>query len=399
VADPASLPHRAPVLLRRERLALLSGARIADSDVVRSLAGLGMLVAPAPAGWMVTPPSWRFDIAIEADLIEEVLRIVGFDAVEERPTRLPQRFPRRSEAIIDERALLDALTARGYQEAINYAFVDPLLQGKLFPGVAGVKLANPIAADLAVMRVSLWPGLLKTALENLARQQDRVRLMERGSVFHLDAGAVRETPYIGGIAIGPRLPEQWASGRDAADFFDLKGDVGALLQLAGPAVDFEWRPARLACLHPGRSAAVLREGREIGWLGELHPQLAAELGLSAPCLLFELNISAALQAPLPQLKAISRYPQVRRDLSVTVPQETPLSAILARVSVVAGRLLRELKVFDVYQGAGIEPTRKSIAFGLILQDNSKTLTDDDADALMAAVAADLGTQLDARIRN
>jgi phenylalanyl-tRNA synthetase beta chain len=399
VADPASLPHRAPVLLRRERLALLSGASIADSDVVRSLAGLGMLVAPAPAGWMVTPPSWRFDIAIEADLIEEVLRIVGFDAVEERPTRLPQRFPRRSEAIIDERALLDALTARGYQEAINYAFVDPLLQGKLFPGVAGVKLANPIAADLAVMRVSLWPGLLKTALENLARQQDRVRLMERGSVFHLDAGAVRETPYIGGIAIGPRLPEQWASGRDAADFFDLKGDVGALLQLAGPAVDFEWRPARLACLHPGRSAAVLREGREIGWLGELHPQLAAELGLSAPCLLFELNISAALQAPLPQLKAISRYPQVRRDLSVTVPQETPLSAILARVSVVAGRLLRELKVFDVYQGAGIEPTRKSIAFGLILQDNSKTLTDDDADALMAAVAADLGTQLDARIRN
>lgn len=399
VVNGAALPQRPPVLLRRERLALLSGARIADQDVARSLTGLGMLVAPAPEGWLVTPPSWRFDITIEADLIEEVLRIVGFDAVEERPTRLPQRFARRSESQIDERALLDALTARGYQEAINYAFVDPALQGKLFPGVAAVKLANPIAADLAVMRVSLWPGLLRTALENLARQQDRVRVMERGAVFHLQEGRVRETPYIGGVAVGARLPEQWASGRDAADFFDLKGDVSALLQLAGPAVEFEWRAAGPACLHPGRSAAVLRAGREIGWLGELHPQLAAELGFSAPCLLFELDITAALEAPLPQLRPVSRYPQVRRDLSVTVPRETPLSAILARVSVVAGSLLRDLAVFDVYQGAGIEPTRKSIAFGLILQDNSKTLTDQDADAIMAAVAADLGKELDARIRN
>ncbi|MET0282561.1 MAG: phenylalanine--tRNA ligase subunit beta [Steroidobacteraceae bacterium] len=392
------LPVRAPVVLRRARLALLSGAQIADHDVEHSLRGLGMRVTAQQDGWLVVPPSWRFDISIEADLIEEVLRIVGFDAVQEQPTRLPQRFARRSETQLDERALLDALTGRGYQEAINYAFVDPALQGKLFPGPA-IRLANPIAADLAVMRVSLWPGLLKAALENLARQQDRVRLFERGAVFHAQGGAVRETLHIGGIAVGARQPEQWAAGKETADFFDLKADVAALLQLAGAAVQFSWRPAGIACLHPGRSAAVARDGREIGWLGELHPRLADELGFTAPCLLFEVDIAAALAAPLPALAPVSRFPQVRRDLSVTVPLDTPLSALVARVSVVAGSLLRDLTVFDVYQGAGIETTRKSIAFGLIFQDNNKTLTDEDADALMASVAADLGAQLDARIRN
>ncbi len=388
------------MVLRRERLALLSGARIADADVERSLRGLGMQVTAQAAGWLVAPPSWRFDIAIEADLIEEVLRIVGFDAVQEQPTRLPQRFARRSESLLDERALLDALTGRGYQEAINYAFVDPVLQGKLFPAQASIRLANPIAADLAVMRVSLWPGLLKAALENLARQQDRVRLFERGAVFHAQGGAVRETLHMGGIAVGARLPEQWAAGKDTTDFFDLKADVAALLQLAGAGARFSWQPASVACLHPGRSAVVERDGREIGWLGErLHPRLADELGFTAACLLFEVDITAGLGAPLPALAPVSRFPQVRRDLSVTVPQETPLSAIVARVSVVAGSLLRDLAVFDVYQGAGIETTRKSIAFGLIFQDNNKTLTDEDADALMASVAADLGAQLDARIRN
>jgi phenylalanyl-tRNA synthetase beta chain len=395
--DASALPTRKPVLLRRERLALLTGARMQDARVEASLGGLGMRLAAHPQGWLVEPPSWRFDIAIEADLVEEVLRIVGFDTVEERPARLSQRFGRRSESVLDERVLLDALTGRGYQEAINYAFVDPVLQGRLFPGEAQVRLANPIAADLAVMRVSLWPGLLKTALDNLARQQDRVRLFERGAVFRQSAGSLREIPCIAGIASGSRAPEQWAAKREPLDFFDLKGDVAALLQLAG-AVEFEWTAGGLACLHPGRAATVLRDGQPIGWLGELHPSLAAGLGFSAPCMLFELDISRALQSPLPQFQAISRFPQVRRDLSITVPLATPLSAILNRVSVAAGSRLRELVAFDVYQGPGIEPTRKSIAFGLIFQDNDTTLTDADADALMASVAADLGAHLDARIR-
>jgi phenylalanyl-tRNA synthetase beta chain len=395
----AALPRRQSVLLRRSRLDLLTGAAIADARVVASLTGLGLKVVKSADGWTVTPPSWRFDLNIEADLIEEVLRIVGFDAVQEAPRRLPQRFARRSQSRLDERALLDALTARGYQEAINYAFVDPVLQEQLFPGTAAIRLANPIASDLAVMRVSLWPALLKAAQTNLARQQDRVRLFEQGAVFSNADGAVREVQHIAGIAVGSRLPEQWAAAREPADFFDLKGDVSALLQLAGAAVRFEWQPATLSCLHPGRSATILREGVETGWLGELHPRLAAELGFTAPCLLFELNIMQALEARLPLLAPVSRYPQVRRDLAVTVPAATPLSAILTHASVAAGELLTDLRVFDVYQGAGIESTRKSVALGLIFQDKSKTLTDRDADVLMAAVAVELGAKLDARVRN
>jgi phenylalanyl-tRNA synthetase beta chain len=396
--DQTTLPVREPVLLRRERLALLTGAQLADTQVESSLKGLGMQLSAHPQGWQVEPPSWRFDIAIEADLVEEVLRIVGFDAVQEIPTRLPQRFARRSESAIDERAALDTLVSRGYQEAINYAFVDPALQEQLFPGEPAIRLANPIAADLAVMRVSLWPGLLKAARENIARQQDRVRLFERGAVFRQPAAGLKEALHIAGIAFGSRAPEQWATSRESIDFFDLKGDVAALLQLAGAGAGFEWRAEGPACLHPGRVASVWRNGKAVGWLGELHPSMAAGLGFTTPCMLFELDISTALEAPLPQFAAISRYPQVRRDLSITVPLATPLSAILSRVSVAAGSLLRELVAFDVYQGQGIEPTRKSIAFGLIFQDNNTTLTDADADALMASVAADLGAQLDARIR-
>lgn len=396
--DQDELPQRAPVLLRRNRLDVVTGCRIPDSQVESSLTGLGMLVVPRPEGWLVTPPSWRFDIAIEPDLIEEVLRIIGFEAVPAQARHLPQRFTRGSESRIDERAAFDALTSRGYHEAISYAFVDPGLQGRLLPDEVPVRLANPIAADLAVLRVSLWPGLLKAALVNLARQQERVRLFEAGAVFLLQHGELREVQRLGGIAAGSRVPEQWAEAREPLDFFDLKADVAALLQLAGGGVSFEWQPGGPACLHPGRAATVVRDGRAVGWLGELHPSLALELGVAVPCMLFELDITPALQAPLPQLQAVSRYPHVRRDLSITVPQETPLSAILSRVSVAAGSRLRELVAFDVYQGPGIEPTRKSIAFGLIFQDNNTTLTDADADALMASVATDLGAHLNARIR-
>jgi phenylalanyl-tRNA synthetase beta chain len=399
VRNAAALPVRTPVPLRRSRLAMLTGADIEDSRIMTSLNGLGMKVTPDWDGWQVVPPPWRFDIAIEADVIEEVLRIVGFDAVQEQPKRLPQRFARRSESLVDERALLDVLTARGYQEAINYAFVDPALQQQLFGTQPALKLGNPIAADLSVMRVSLWPGLLKSAQENLARQQDRVRLFERGRVFLTQGAAVEEQLRVGGIVIGARLPEQWGATRDAADFFDLKSDVAAVLALAGPTVQFEWREGGPNCLHPGRSATVLRNGAQIGWLGELHPSLRAQRDIAQPVMLFELDISQAIAANLPLLAPVSRFPQVRRDLSITVPRDTPLSAVRNRVSVAAGSLLRDLRVFDIYQGPGIDSTRKSIALGLIFQDNNKTLKDDEADALMASVAADLSSQLQAKVRD
>jgi phenylalanyl-tRNA synthetase beta chain len=397
--DAQALPVRSPLLLRRSRLRQIVGGDLPPARVGAALRALQMKVEESTEGWRVVPPSWRFDLTLEADLAEEAMRIIGYDQVPEVAKPLPQRFRARPESEVPERALLDALVARGYQEVLNYTFVDPARQQRLFPDVAPIRLANPIAADLSVMRVSLWPGLLKAAIENLNRQQDRVRLFECGAVFLRDAAGVRETRRIAAIATGGRLPEQWGSGRELADFFDAKGDVESVLALAGPEAGFEWRPATLACLHPGRSAAIFRDGAEIGWVGELHPSLAADTGLSDPCLLFELDITKALATPLPQFQPVSRFPQVRRDLSVTVPESTPLSAILNRASVAAGSLLRDLRVFDLYQGPGIEPTRKSIALGLIFQDNNRTLTDDEADALMAAVAADLTSALDARIRD
>ena len=389
---------RPSLVLRRKQLARLVGTDLPDAAVRAALVSLQMQVEDLDEGWRVTPPSWRFDISIEADLIEEAVRVIGFDQVPEQPARLPQRFRSRPEAQIDERVLLDALTARGYQEAINYAFCDPVLQQRLLPAQTAVCLLNPIAADLGVMRLSLWPGLLKCALDNQRRQQDRVRLCELGTVFTPDEQGVTETRQVAGVVLGTRLPEQWGTAPVAADFHDLKADAEAIFGLSNCLQDFVFEPEALSCLHPGRAARVSRDGQPVGWLGELHPELVHELGFTAAPLLFEFHQQRATQQPLARMAAISRFPQVRRDLSVTLPVATPLSQLRDRVMFLSGPLLRELRIFDVYQGQGIETGRKSVAFGLIFQDNNKTLADDDADRIVALVAADLRSSLDAQLR-
>jgi phenylalanyl-tRNA synthetase beta chain len=399
VIDAASLPVRMPVRLRRARLARLVGTELPDSEVTAALRGLGLAVEVDEEGWRVTPPSWRYDLALEPDLIEEALREIGYDRVPERAPVLPQVFRPVPESRPDERTLLEVLVARGYQETLNYAFTDPQLQARLFPQAQGVLLANPIAADLAVMRVSLWPGLLRAALENRNRQQERIRLFELGAVFHREAGAVRETPRLAGIALGSRAPEQWGVRTEAGDFYDVKADLAAVLLLARGSAAPRFVAGGPPCLHPGRSATVHLGEHEVGALGELHPALSRELGFTAAPLLFELDLNILLQRLVPQAEAVSKFPQVRRDLAVTVPVDTPFGALRDRVTVAAGPLLRELRAFDVYQGPGIESGRKSIAFGLIFQDNNRTLKDEEADALMARIAADLQANLDAKLRD
>ena len=362
--DAAALPARPALMLHRARLRQLAGAELPAPRVGAALRSLQMKVEETTDGWRVTPPSWRFDLTIEADLVEEAMRIIGYDQIPERPKVLPQRFRAQPESVVAESVLLGTLVTRGYQEVLNYTFVDPAFQQKLFPASLPIRLANPIAADLSVMRVSLWPGLLKAALENRNRQQDRVRLFESGAVFLRTADGVREIRRVAGLATGSRFPEQWGSARDGVDFFDVKADVAAVLALAGASVTFEWLPGAMACLHPGRSAVIRRTGTDIGWMGELHPSLAAELGLSGGCLLFELDITPALEAPLPQLRPVSRYPQVRRDLSITVPEATPLSAILSRASVAAGSLLRESAGLRSLPGPRHRTDTKKHRFGL-----------------------------------
>ncbi len=401
------LPARAEVTLRRKQLARLLGAAFDDARVRASLEGLQMRVEPTAEGWRVVPPPHRFDIAIEADLIEEVARIIGYQEISEADAQVPQRFGSLPSARPPEREMLQALALRGYHEAITYAFVDPQLQGRLFPELAAIALANPIASDLSVMRVSLWPGLLKAALENQHRQQDRIRLFEHGARFVATgaaagtAGPIREVDTLAGIACGQRLPEQWGLPREMrapVDFFDIKGDVETLLAATGARAEFTFEPQALSCLHPGRAARLLRKGEPVGWLGELHPSLVKALDFTYPPMLFELDVEAALWVERSAYREVSRFPQVRRDLAVVVDESVALSSLTERVTFTASSLLRDLRVFDVYRGPGVEAGRKSVALGLIFQDISRTLTEDAVAALMADVVADLRVSLNAKIR-
>jgi len=394
------LPKRVAVPLRAPQMARLLGCAPPAERVVATLTALEMKVVPSAEGWQVTPPPHRFDIGIEPDLIEEVARIIGFEAIPETEAQAPQHFRRLPSEKPAEAVVLEALAARGYQEAVTFAFVDPALQGQLFPDRPGLALSNPIASDLSTMRVSLWPGLLRAAQENQRRQQDRVRLFEHGARFALRDGRTEEIDTLAALALGPRLPEQWGVPKElrgAADFFDLKGDLMALLIETGNASGFTFETASSTALHPGRAARVLHRGEEVGWLGELHPTLVRALDFTYAPVLFEIDF-AALAVRRPEYQEIPRFPQVRRDLSIVVDEDVTLSTLAERVTLVASSLLRGLRVFDVYRGPGLEEGRKSVALGLIFQDISRTLTDDDVERLVASVVADLRENLNARIR-
>ena len=300
-----------------------------------------------------------------------------------------------------EAAVLEALAVRGYTEAISYSFVDPLLQRQLFPERSSLELSNPIASDLSVMRVSLWPGLLRAALENKHRQADRIRLFEHGARFEVNGEGTHEIDTLAAVAIGPRLPEQWGVAkelREQADFYDVKSDVAALLAATGDAESFTFVAGSLPALHPSRAARVLRRNQPVGWIGELHPNLVRALDFTYAPVLFELDVETALALRRISYQEVSRFPQVRRDLAVVIDEHVTLSSLAERVTLAASSLLRDLRVFDVYRGPGLEPGRKSVALGLIFQDNSRTLTDDDVERVMVSVVADLRENLNARIR-
>jgi len=399
---PAELPTRPAIALRAAQITRLLGQPIEPASVAQRLGALGMSVTEGPQQtWRVTPPSWRFDINIEADLIEELARLGGYDAIAERAPHGARRMGSVSERRVDEVQMLALLAARGYQEAINFGFTDPIWQQQLLGSHPGIALRNPIASHLSVLRASLWPGLLHAALENQRRQRERVRLFEFASCFQPgnDAGVI-ETRKIAGLALGSRLPEQWGSERAGVDFHDVKADVSALLALGGQGAlhRFEAEPTPPPCLHPGRSARIVHDGRVIGYVGELHPAQARNADFTYAPVLFELEADAVLRALPPRYQALSAFPQIRRDISFTVPIAETFGRIADRVSVAASTQLHELRVFDLYQGQGVESGRKSVALGLILQDLSRTLTDADADEVVARVCAELRSSLDARIR-
>ena len=391
------------VALRRSRLARLLGVSIPDAEVAAVLGAISAQVETTAEGWRVRKPPHRFDIRIEEDLIEEVARLRGFDSIAESPAVAPQIAGESSEAQVSSERLLTSMADRGYREVITYSFVDPNLQQQLFPEMASLRLANPISADLSDMRVSLWVELVQACRENLRRQQTRVRLFELGKKFcvseHGKDGVLTEVETLAGIATGARWPEQWGGAREPLDFYDVKMDVMELFALTGDASSVRFVPENLSCLRPGRSARIYRGEVAIGWLGELHPQVAKAINLSSTAFLFEVEITSGFCVKPLKFNKISKLPSVRRDLAIVVDESVPLAVLQENVTVSASGLLSELRVFDVYRGPGVESGRKSVALGLILQDSSRTLTDVDADAVVTAVVTRLRDVLSATIRD
>jgi phenylalanyl-tRNA synthetase beta chain len=381
------LPKPVAVTLRRARLARVLGLSVADAEVERILRALGMQVTDTHDGWQVVAPTRRFDIAIEEDLIEEVARIVGYESI---PVHMPAgeiRLAAPSETKVDDALLRRQLAAHDFQEAINYAFVDArkLEQWQLADGK--VEIANPLTSELGVMRTSLLPGLVEVLRHNLARQQARVRLFELGRVFHVDEGnSPRETRRIAAVATGRAAAERWSAQTSEVDFYDMKAQVEALLALA--AVTAEFRVATEAFGHPGRSATIWREGRRIGWVGHLHPRLAKVLDIDQEVVGFELDLESVASRAVPRAGELSRFPSVRRDIALVVPEATPWVALESSLKAALGPRLHSAVLFDQYRGPGLEIGTKSLAMGLILQEVSRTLTDLDADqAVSDAVAA------------
>jgi len=393
------LPKPRPVRLRTGRARLVVGAEIGDAEMRSHLHNLGMRVDGGSDPWSVTPPPWRFDVNIEEDLIEEVARLHGFDHVPEVHQTAAIVVPASTEARIDEDRATDILIGRGYHEAITYSFVDHATQTLFSPGIEALRLLNPISEELAEMRLSLWPGLVRALRENQRRQQSRVRLFECGRTFDIGDGRPRETPVIAGLAAGPALPEQWGGRSRLVDYFDVRGDLEALMTETGNLAAFSFVADAHPALHPGQSARIWRGDRAIGWLGRLHPELEARLELTYSPIVFELELEPLLAARVPRHADVSRFPSVRRDLAVVVDETSTVQEILARVRASAGGLLTDLVLFDVYRGAGIASGRKSLAIGLNLQDISRTLTDEDTDAVVARVIADLAGEYNATIRD
>ena len=394
----AGVQPRGPVALRRTRLALVLGHAIPDHEVVSIFERLGMVVETRQEGWHVRPPAFRFDIAVEVDLIEEIARVYGYDRIPSRPGQQATELGKAPGAQISLDVLRHAFAQRGYQEAMTYSFVDRE-QDRLFAGGhAGVPLVNPISAELAVMRQGLWPGLVEVLRHNLARQQRRVRLFEAGVRFVSSGSGLSEELVLSGVVVGPALPEQWGAQSRPADYFDVKSDLEAILGMVGKPEEFSWAADQHPALHPGRSARLRRRGVHLGWIGALHPGLVKDAGLEEAPVLFELAADVLMAATVPRYQELSRFPTVRRDLAIIVARDTPVAGLVAAARDTAGAVLREVIVFDIFAGEHIDAGQKSVALGLILQETSRTLTDADVDQIVGRIIQRLAKEFSARLR-
>ena len=399
LVDDEHLPSPASISLRKSRLKRVLGTEIADEKVVEILKNLGLDVDVNADGWTVIPPSFRFDLTIEDDIVEEVARIYGYDLIPE--TTATAELPLRpvTETRIDMELVAASLVARDFQEVITYSFIDAESNRRLTGEKSELVLSNPISTEMSVMRASLWPGMLAAAASNVARQQERVRVFEIGKSFHSTLKKPVEVVRVSGLATGSVMPEQWDGRAQHVDFFDIKSDIQALLRMVGNNTLIDFEATSHPALQPGQAANIVRDGQTIGVVGKLHPAIAQAYDLSKGVILFELDAALAFASNVPKSNPISKFPAIRRDIAVIVDEKVAAADLVKVAASSAPNLIQNVTIFDVYRGPGIEAGRKSIALGLILQETSRTLTDEDADSAMDAAVRNLKREFAAELRD
>ena len=396
VVSDADLPVNEAVLLREAQIEKLLGIKIDRVEVERILEGLGFWVVGHKQGWLCTAPSWRFDMGLEVDLIEELARIIGFDAIPSQPIKanlIPLAVPETARAL---RLAKNDLVARGYFEAVTFSFVAPELQAHFDPELSPIALKNPISADLAVMRTSLIPGLLKAIAHNASRQQSRVKLFETGLKF-LPGEGTEQIPMLAIAVSGLRDLEGWSTDKTAADFFDVKGTVEGLLANLGDRLTFE--ASVFPGLHDGQSAAILVDGKFVGRIGAVHPSVRKVMGIPANTVVAEVLQSVVNEVAMPAYDDISKYPETRRDLALVADKSAASAEVLSTIRKAAGSLLTKLDLFDVYEGAGLAEGKKSLAIGLTFQDQSRTLDESEVSSAVDQVLDSLKEKLGIELRS
>jgi len=395
------MPPRPRIVLRHAQVDRLLGIHIEAHEISSILMRLGFVVEPGKAQdsrlgtWTVTAPSWRPDIAREADLIEEIVRLHGYWNI---PVSLPATRPKMMPFPVNSRPvswIRNILTARQYQEVINYSFINKELQSILDIGNHSlIEIANPISHNMNVMRSSLIPGLVNVAIQNLYRQRKRLRLFEIGQCFYREKSDIRQTEMVAALVSGSRDEESWCRGKEMFDFYDIKGDAETLL----PAVRYEWEDRVPDSLCPGQSAVILQDGKRLGVCGRLHPEVTRKLDIAQPIFVFELCLETVCEQPLSEIRPVSPYPCVRRDISMIVDARTPVAEILQEMEGAGGSWLKELVPFDIYTGEKIDSGQKSVAMGLIFQHSSRTLYDKEIDAAVKQVVGVLKARFKVVIR-
>ena len=361
---------------------------------------LGLPFQQKSDAFVVSPPSFRFDIAIEEDLIEEVARIYGFARIQAHPPRAAAtmlHFPEQKRSLHDVR---ERLAAADYREVINFSFVELRWEEDLAGETNPIRLLNPIASQQSVMRTTLLGSLLGNIKYNQDRKVQRIRVFEVGRVFlrddtaaegALEVRGVRQPIRVAAAAYGPALPEQWDAPERRVDFFDVKGDVQTLCEA-------RFEPARHPAFHPGRCARVVIQGRAAGWIGELHPQWQRKYDLAQPAVMFELDAEALLGQPLPEPRVPSRFPPVVRDIALEFRLDAPVQAVFDAIEAEKPPIVRQVRLLSDYRGAGLPAGTKSLAFRVVMQHTERTLTDAEADAARNALVALLGRKFSAKLR-